>query len=291
MRPLQFAILAFGLWMTIASNAEDTACSWDDVKQLRDAKFSQSEVEEICGPIESVDLSFACTYTTRVSGANVQTFASEGQAASYVRKIVETIDLDSDFIVRVGAVPNAMAGVSGTKRLIVYNPQFIQDLNQRSGNEWAAISVLAHEVGHLLNGDFLKGGSKPALELSADKFSGSVLQKLGASMDDSIAAISTFGNTNGSKTHPGTSDRINAITGGWQSSCRKDPGCGRSIATEKNHDVAIQSSVPTPNPYPENLPATTCNTIYGACFMSVAMRRGAKCFCPTPTGPMKGITE
>src|SRR5690348_3120 len=53
-----------------------------------------------------------------------------------------------------GPVPNAAAAIIGNRRIIIYNPDFMEDLLDRTdGNRWSRLSVLAHELGHHLNGD------------------------------------------------------------------------------------------------------------------------------------------
>ncbi len=87
---------------------------------------------------------------------------------------------------------------------------------QSATNDWAALSILAHEVGHHLSGHSLReGGSRPDLEIEADKFSGFILQKLGASINQSTAAIDMLNSTSGSSTHPNKFLRIAAIREGY----------------------------------------------------------------------------
>ena len=62
------------------------------------------------------------------------------------------------------------------KRYIIYNSNFMKIANEISNNSWSSISILAHEIGHHLQGHTLNNnGSRPAIELEADKFSGFVL--------------------------------------------------------------------------------------------------------------------
>ena len=78
------------------------------------------------------------------------------------------------------------------------------------------MSILAHEIGHHLSGHTItKKGSNPNDELEADKYSGFVLYKLGASLSDATYAIRELGSENGSSTHPPKSERIRAISQGW----------------------------------------------------------------------------
>ncbi|MDQ3535579.1 MAG: membrane-binding protein, partial [Bacteroidota bacterium] len=84
--------------------------------------------------------------------------------------------------------------------------------------DWAAISILAHEIGHHLNGHTMmtKGGN-PALELEADEFSGFVLRKMGASLVEAQKAMKLISDVIGSATHPKRSLRLTAIAKGYNS--------------------------------------------------------------------------
>jgi hypothetical protein len=57
--------------------------------------------------------------------------------------------------------------------------------------------------------------AKLATELEADEFSGFVLQKLGASLEEAQAAMSLIGSEKASRTHPAKSDRLSSIAMGW----------------------------------------------------------------------------
>ena len=55
-----------------------------------------------------------------------------------------------NFEVRAANVGNAAAAIRGNRRLLLYNPSFMQDIRGATGNPWADIAVMAHEVGHHL---------------------------------------------------------------------------------------------------------------------------------------------
>lgn len=81
--------------------------------------------------------------------------------------------LIGNFEIRVTGVPNAATITEGSQRYILYNQNFIREISTVAESEWAATSILAHEVGHHLNGHTLDGrGSRPTIELEADYFSG-----------------------------------------------------------------------------------------------------------------------
>jgi hypothetical protein len=55
-------------------------------------------------------------------------------------------------------------------------------------------------------------------ELVADKFSGYVLQKMGASLEEAQAAIKLLATTRATRTHPARDDRLSSIASGWNNS-------------------------------------------------------------------------
>jgi hypothetical protein len=162
------------------------------------------------------------------------------EAPRYVEEIMGTLGLKPNFEVRAARVDNAAAVVYGGKRYILYNPGFVDALVRRTGNKWAAVSVLAHEIGHHLDGHTLASAvSQPQLELEADEFSGYVLRKMGASLTDAQAAMSALASEAASRTHPGRSDRLVSIAKGWNKGT--SPTGSTAIAREMN-----TSSFPIP---------------------------------------------
>src|SRR4029079_16234623 len=103
-------------------------------------------------------------------------------ASEMLSEIMNVTGLQPNFELKEAEVLNIEASISHRKRYILYNPSFINWINDVTWNKWGAMALLAHEVGHHLNGHtILKTGSTPELELEADQFAGFVLHKLGAS--------------------------------------------------------------------------------------------------------------
>lgn len=138
------------------------------------------------------------------------------EAEEIIRDIIEVVGLKPNFDVKAANIPNAAAITYNGKRYIAYNPGFITNLNVRAGNKWASVSILAHEIGHHLNGHtLLNTGSQPHLELEADEFSGFVLQKMGATLAQAQVAMKLAASYKPGLTHPGQQDRLLAIAKGW----------------------------------------------------------------------------
>lgn len=133
-----------------------------------------------------------------------------------VLDIMKVTGLHANFELKTSHVRNIEAIISHRKRYIVYNPDFIEKVNTATAEKWGTIALLAHEIGHHLNGHTLKkGGSKPAVELEADEFAGFVLYRLGASLQQSQEVMYYIAGRKASTTHPGRVDRLEAIKKGW----------------------------------------------------------------------------
>lgn len=133
-----------------------------------------------------------------------------------LEEIINATGLHTSFELKEANVLNIEASISHRKRYILYNPTFITSLNKISKSKWAVMALLAHEVGHHLNGHTIrKGGSTPALELEADEFAGFILHKLGATLEQSQNVMHYIAKARESKTHPSKNSRLLAIEKGW----------------------------------------------------------------------------
>jgi hypothetical protein len=148
-------------------------------------------------------------------GLSAQGFGSVKEAADIAKLIVKTSGKPANFAITAAAVPNAVALVHNDKRYVLYNPYFINRITAYAGTPWAAVSILAHEIGHHLMVGNGNSSTKLATELEADEFSGFILQKLGASLEEAQAAMSLIASEKASRTHPARSDRLSSIAEGW----------------------------------------------------------------------------
>jgi predicted HD phosphohydrolase len=138
---------------------------------------------------------------------------SVNHAARLAAEILEAAGLKANFQIAEADVPNAMAVVHQGKRYVLYNPNFIDQLTRVTGTRWAAVSVLAHEIGHHLYPT--KSGRLLATELESDHFSGYVLQRMGATLEEAQAAMQVLGTPYATSTHPAAHDRLSSIASGW----------------------------------------------------------------------------
>ncbi len=151
-----------------------------------------------------------------ISSTDLPFFSSSADAEKIVAGIMDAMGLESKFKIKVANVPNVEATIKHHERYILYNPEFVNKVNEVTKDKWASIFILAHEVGHHLDGHTEAGlRSCPAIELEADQFAGFVLCKMGATLQQSQLAMYYISNMASSKTHPGRLDRLAAIEKGW----------------------------------------------------------------------------
>jgi hypothetical protein len=166
-------------------------------------------------------------------------FASVYEAKGYINNMLDKINWQENFQVRQqNGINNAYATIIRNERYIVYDNHFLENIDHYAGTKLASISVLAHEMGHHYYNHVVNGsGSSLDKELEADFFSGYIMAKMGASLDEAEAAMSTIASPYASSTHPGKADRLNAIARGWNSA-----GISQG---------APQVKVPAPTPTPD----------------------------------------
>lgn len=173
-------------------------------------------------------------------------FTTAAQGRQIAERILDAVGLNANFEIQPANIENAAAVVYGGKRYVLYNPTFVNNLIKTTGTEWAAISVLAHEIGHHLDGHTVTAtGSQPAKELEADEFSGYVLRKMGASLAQAQAAMKTLATTRATYTHPAQYDRLAAIEYGWNHA--DDQLAGRQTVRKKPVITETQTAPVSPD--------------------------------------------
>jgi hypothetical protein len=198
-----------------------------------------------------------CSYYGEAITGDINFYEPDAVAESVVKDIMSVIGLKANFELRAANVPNAAAVILKSKRYILYNPKFMNEINEATGSNWAAISILAHEIGHHLNGHTLDNvGSRPDTELEADEFSGFVLRRMGASLADAQAVMGLIASIKGSHSHPAKKDRLTYIESGWNNAGGLMEN--KAIA-EKKSDKNIEKPAVVKNPQvaSKNTVATT----------------------------------
>ena len=158
----------------------------------------------------------ALTINISLHAQDVLHIKSVTDAGEMSKMILKVAGKKANFLVAEARVPNAMAVLTNGKRYILYNPGFIERLTKATGTPWAGISVLAHEIGHHLKTHTENGKTIPmSTELEADEFSGYVLRKMGATLEEAQAAMKTLASEKATRTHPARDDRLTSVADGW----------------------------------------------------------------------------
>lgn len=204
----------------------------------------------------------ACSY----DGSPVSVAASKfganlpSDCRDMVAQIMKFTGLPQNFKVMEAPVPNAAAVImldaqKIPQRVIAFNRDFLNIVRSATGgNAWAPVSIMAHEIGHHLSGHTITpGGSQPPTELEADKFSGFVLYKMGATLDDAQKAMATLvAEGPDGATHPGRGKRLTAIKEGWVQACeqqgRDDCASGTGLAAQQAPPTSSGPGTPAPLP-------------------------------------------
>lgn len=114
----------------------------------------------VVGGIDLARASFHCNYSDAKGERVVKTYAPDRQGLRAVADVLSESGLKANFKVLAGDVPNASAFINDGERVIVYSNAWMQKLTESAQSKWAIYAVLAHEIGHHLNGDTMpKAGS------------------------------------------------------------------------------------------------------------------------------------
>jgi len=152
------------------------------------------------------------------NNVNLPFFSSPADGEKIVASILDAIGIQANFRIEAADVPNVEAKIRHHHRCILYNPAFVNGVNTMTKDKWASIFILAHEVGHHVEGHTLtRVKNKLDVELQADQFAGFVLCKMGATLDEAQLAMHFIASTTASETHPGRDARLAAIAKGWNS--------------------------------------------------------------------------
>jgi len=220
---------------------------------------------------------FICRYTGGSVGPQVicanSNSNSKGHAERVVDRILKPIGLMRNFqVMECANTSNCFATVVKGQRFIIYDADFMQSIEEETETDWSAISIMAHEIGHHLQGHTIDGrGGQPQKEIEADRFSGFVLHQLGATLDEATVAVRTLGDEHATSTHPAKPARIEAIRKGWleaevmypkSRTLVKTPASMAPKKLNTNSTIATASSRPVVTPAPTR---ATVGCVSGDC--------------------------
>lgn len=159
-------------------------------------------------------------------------FTSNTEANNAVDKILSVIGTSQKPILQpCSNINNAVAASYKGQRYILYDKDFMESLTVGRNKYWSNMFILAHEVGHHINGHSLdiilyqndvinpkSLSTRRSQELEADEFAGFVLAKLGATFDQTSKVLLNIPKISNDydSTHPSTDKRIRAVKNGWE---------------------------------------------------------------------------
>jgi tetratricopeptide (TPR) repeat protein len=185
-------------------------------------------------------------------------FMSDSEAENALNKILNTIGASKNFVLTpCSNINNAAATSYKGIRYILYDKEFMQSINSKTNN-WSSLAILAHEIGHHINGHALDitmylGGVVEAeslanqrkQELEADEFAGFVLARLGANLNSALAFTEIFIEKDDTyDTHPTKSKRVNAVRKGFNKaggdSTLSNTNNAPTEYTQKNSNMSVE---------------------------------------------------
>jgi hypothetical protein len=159
-------------------------------------------------------------------------FTSNYEANNAVDKILSVIGTSQKPILQpCSNINNAVAASYKGQRYILYDKDFMESLTVGRNKYWSNMFILAHEVGHHINGHSLdiilyqndvinpkSLSTRRSQELEADEFAGFVLAKLGATFNQTSKVLLNIPKISNDydSTHPSTDKRIRAVKNGWE---------------------------------------------------------------------------
>ena len=180
-------------------------------------------------------LSFSQDYGNNIDAIEIcaamqsNNFSSDTKAENALDQILNVIGASKRFVLQpCDNINNAVATSFKGIRYILYDRDFMDSLD--NGTNWGNLFILAHEVGHHINGhsvdivlyaaDIVEPKTleqKRLQELEADEFAGFILAKLGGDISEANKIISKISTNDDDTydTHPSRSKRLNAVKIGY----------------------------------------------------------------------------
>lgn len=155
-------------------------------------------------------------------------FTTDAEAERALTRIMNASGLAKNFaLIPCDNISNAVAVSYRGERYIIYDKKFMSLISSRT-NDWSNLTILAHEVGHHLNGHSIdlsmakivepkSLAEKRKQELEADEFAGFIMAKLGAPLSSVLSSISliTTDDDDTYSTHPKRSRRLERLKLGY----------------------------------------------------------------------------
>ncbi|MEM6916768.1 MAG: M48 family metalloprotease, partial [Verrucomicrobiota bacterium] len=140
------------------------------------------------------------------------------QIIAMVTNILKYAGLAPNFRIVEVDENNAFAMVHNGERILGFGPEYLRSISSASGTDWARLGVMAHEIGHHVQGHVLKKDETVEQahreELEADEYAGFICGMMGSTERASYSHTALMANFD-SDSHPAKSRRIEATKRGW----------------------------------------------------------------------------
>lgn len=203
--------------------------------------------------LTSTTLNFACNFFDNSvnymppTAGEIKDEDAERWMRGMINKIMDVTGLQNRYQLKALKNYNNCSAVCinnniGQERFIQFDKAFLELYEKRTQNRWFVFGVLAHEIGHHLNGHTIEGvGSRPNKEIEADEFAGFVMKKMGATLMETQGIFSFLNETDGPPTHPVRAKRYAAIKRGWDKAAGKVSLETLSFNEADNKDFAYRN--------------------------------------------------
>ena len=161
----------------------------------------------------------ACTYYNHEIKEALYLFNPDRKMRALIKEMASAADRPRNFSLFGANVSKVVAARNSQERYLLYDQFTFSMLDKSTVSErWAALAMLAHQMGHHLSNHPLSSNEteRPESELEADRFSGFVLRKMGASLEDAQTALRVESETPISVLYPSKQLRLKAVGIGWR---------------------------------------------------------------------------
>jgi TPR repeat protein len=192
---------------------------------------------------------------------SIENAQEDQQVRKFIDTILERIHLrNSITVIGCADIEGCQATIKQATPFILYNNEFLNGVKMlnftetslpRKQDDWEALCILAHELGHIYNFHFGRrsvGQTLIDLELEADEFAGVMMKSLGASLSEAQKVMyrDEVSETD-SESHPSRQRRLEAIKKGWDKVGTPFP----KSATEKEEVVVKEELLEANRKYNE----------------------------------------
>jgi hypothetical protein len=168
---------------------------------------------------ELIEIEYYSSYNNVELNANQEIGIVQTQYDEIIQDALLLIGLpNSDIEIRTTPSFGAFAAITRNckRRYFLYNEVFFDSVYTVTNSYEPIKSICFHEIAHHFYRHPLKSKWESHIhELEADRYSGFQMRLIGATLEESIAAMKYFGNETSSQSHPEKPVRINEIKAGY----------------------------------------------------------------------------